>query len=200
MGLGVLDGFLSFVRPENSSNTNLEVLAMKEFGIGESWTTMFIISTLALRVLGNNSEPFGYTKCGEVLMKVPDGEMGCVIIAYNPMDNSHRKISIQDHCDYVNAFMYEETLVTPIDYNWAEKELRGEATYVEHFLNRSPQRMRKTSDGNWVVCIMEKKEDPIMEKKENQNSSCVPGSYKLALLERKTRNSCGSVSTSPRGA
>lgn len=199
MGLGVLDGFLSFVRPENSSNTNLEVLAMKEFGIIESWTTMFIISTSASRVLGNNLVPFGYTKCGEVLMKVPDGEMGCVIIAYNPLDSSHRKISIQDHCDYVNAFMYEETLVTPIDYNWEEKELRGEATYVEHFLNRSPQRMRKRSDGNWVVCIMEKKEDPIMEKKENQNSSCVPGSYKLALLERKTTISSGTMLTSPRG-
>lgn len=195
MGLGVLDECLCMIR-KNSITDDVEVLAMKEYGIRESWTTMFIIPNLTLGV-ARNLELFGYTKRGEVLMKVPVGDMGCEMTTYNPMDSSRRKISIQDDCDYVNAVMYEETMVTPTDYDWEDKELRGEATYVEYFLHRPPQKMRKRRDGIWQVCPMEKEDNkPTTMTIENREKK---DSYKRALLNNETMNSFRTILTSSPG-
>ncbi|XP_058201311.1 uncharacterized protein LOC131316058 [Rhododendron vialii] len=152
LGLGVLDGCLCMLH-RYSINHNVEVFAMKENGIRESWTTMFIIPNLTLGGIARNLELFGYTKRGEVLMKVLVGDMRCEMTTYNPIDRSRRNFLTQDDCKYVNAVMYEEITVTPTDYGWKDKDSR-EATYVEYFIHRSPQKMRKRWDGIWQVCTM----------------------------------------------
>lgn len=63
--LGVLNGCLCMNRQGYGSDTkpNLEVLAMKEYGIEKFWTIMFTVSNLA------GSYTVGLTKNGKVLMK-----------------------------------------------------------------------------------------------------------------------------------
>lgn len=67
--LGVLNGCLCMIRwvYESDTKPNLEVLAMKEYGIEKSWTIMFTVSNLAI-----GSYTVGLTKNGKVLMKTLD--------------------------------------------------------------------------------------------------------------------------------
>ncbi|KAL7220548.1 hypothetical protein ACSBR2_013431 [Camellia fascicularis] len=130
-GLGVLEGCLCMVRccdEHPSYHVGIvEVLAMKEYGKQESWITMFILSNLPNLSLYHVLVPLCSIKNGEVLMKVDMDH----IRAYNPINNSQRKVRIPKKHNYLDAIVYEESLVTPPDTNWEEEELRGEATYVE---------------------------------------------------------------------
>ncbi|XP_057467685.1 F-box/kelch-repeat protein At3g23880-like [Actinidia eriantha] len=128
-GLGALDGCLCMIRWENprSQEGNIEVLLMKEYGVEISWTIMFTISNLNLRVY-HDLLPLGYTKNGEVVMTVCNdyaGWRGRVfnpdhnshIIVFNPDNNTHREIPIQPEYHHLDAIFYEESLVTPTGYN-----------------------------------------------------------------------------------
>ncbi|XP_058201598.1 F-box/kelch-repeat protein At3g23880-like [Rhododendron vialii] len=150
-GLGVLDGCLCMSRSENlgdSESNNIEVLAMKEYGVAKSWTSMFIIS---------NFWPSGYTKNGEAFaLRIPpcDERKGIWHISlYNPVDNSTRDIPIPTpmptHSYNVGAIIYEESLVKPTDYLWEDEELRDEATYEEYFLNGCIHKMKIKSYITW---------------------------------------------------
>ncbi|GMP56620.1 hypothetical protein CsSME_00021039 [Camellia sinensis var. sinensis] len=147
-GLGVLEGCLCMVRccDEHPSHHVgiVEVLAMKEYGEQESWITMFILSNIPNINIYDELVPLCSAKNGEVLMKVAMDH----IRAYNPIDNSQRKVRIPNKRNCLNAIVYEESLVTPPDNNWEEEELRGKATYVETWLSGSWQKIRKVR-GYW---------------------------------------------------
>ncbi|KAI8566176.1 hypothetical protein RHMOL_Rhmol02G0019600 [Rhododendron molle] len=150
-GLGVLDGCLCMSRSENlgySGRNNIEVLAMKEYGVAKSWTIMFIIS---------NFWPSGYTKNGEAFalrIPPPDKWKGIWHISlYNPVDNSTRDIPIptpMPTLSYnIGAIIYKESLVKPTDYHWEDEELRDEATYQEYFLDGYNHKMKIESYIAW---------------------------------------------------
>nr|XP_027120863.1 F-box/kelch-repeat protein At3g23880-like [Coffea arabica] len=61
-GLGVVDGCLCMIRPNNDQG---EVLVMKEYGVGESWTTIFGFPPRLQLTKG--LEPIFFTKNGDVL-------------------------------------------------------------------------------------------------------------------------------------
>ncbi|GMP56611.1 hypothetical protein CsSME_00021030 [Camellia sinensis var. sinensis] len=122
----------------------VEVWAMKEYGKQKSWITMFILSNLPSLNLHNELVPLCYAKNGEVRMKVAMDH----IRAYNPVDNSQRKVRIPNKCNYLDVIVYEESLFIPPDNNWEEEELRGEVTYVETWLSGSWQKIKKVR-GCW---------------------------------------------------
>ncbi|XP_057467686.1 F-box/kelch-repeat protein At3g23880-like [Actinidia eriantha] len=128
LGLGALDGCLSMTRWENPQilEGNIEVLVMKEYGVEISWTILFTISNLNLRVY-DGLLPLGYTKNGEALMKVCDGytswnrrtfnpNYNLHIRAFNLKHNTYREISIEPEYCHLDAIFYEQSLVTPPGY------------------------------------------------------------------------------------
>ncbi|KAI8566174.1 hypothetical protein RHMOL_Rhmol02G0019400 [Rhododendron molle] len=146
-GLGVLDGYLCMSRSDcpGDSESNVEVLLMKEYGVKSSWTILLVVSDdrFAFK-LYDPLVPLGYTKNGSVLIKVnyrPDLH----IRAFDVTDNSHRRISIPVH-HYLHVFVHEESLITPTDYNWEVEELKGQATYVVHSYTGESLKMKKGSD------------------------------------------------------
>ncbi|THF98537.1 hypothetical protein TEA_014084 [Camellia sinensis var. sinensis] len=150
LGLRALDGCLCMTCFDNPRNFegNVEVLAMKEYGMKSSWTVMFTISNLAGVFYSYHwFVPLCSTKNNEVIMNLCVGvDEGCVT-AYNPTDNSNRDILMAtDNYDF-NAIMYEESLVTSPDYNWEEEELSGEATYFERYLSGSVGKRKRIRNG-----------------------------------------------------
>ncbi|GMP56610.1 hypothetical protein CsSME_00021029 [Camellia sinensis var. sinensis] len=145
LGLGVLEGCLCMVRCYDEHPSGhvgiVELLAMKEYGMQESWTTMFIISNLPELGIYDNVVPLCFIKNGELLIKVGRKHLR----AYNPNDNSQRDVTIPT---YLDAIVYEESVVTPTGYNWEEEVLRGEAIYVETSLSGSRRKIRKVI-GKW---------------------------------------------------
>lgn len=122
LGLGDLLGCLCMARWEHPGRTdecNVEVLAMKEYGVETSWTVMFIILCIYFRPL-DQAVPLGYTKDGEALIETgSEGwrSEGWHIWAYNPVDNSRREIVIPNVPFKFNAVTYVESLVTPSCYH-----------------------------------------------------------------------------------
>ncbi|KAA8548570.1 hypothetical protein F0562_000163 [Nyssa sinensis] len=111
-GLGVLGGCLCMVRWDNENNY-IEVLAMREYGVKESWTTMFFISNLKLYPPWERLEPLCFTRDGEILMLIVHA-FSNKILAYNPKEGSHR-IFATSLIDYRRADVatYVESLVSP---------------------------------------------------------------------------------------
>ncbi|CAL5420092.1 unnamed protein product [Camellia sinensis] len=115
LGLGVLKECLCMVQ---CFDYEIEVLVMKEYGVGESWTILF---NLFDNVLGQTHEmvSFCYTKHGEILMAMDEKQT----LVYNPKEDSHRVIQILND-DYYYVFAYEESLVSPSHYgdegDWEE--------------------------------------------------------------------------------
>ncbi|XP_028080983.1 F-box/kelch-repeat protein At3g23880-like [Camellia sinensis] len=152
LGLGALDRCLCMTRFDNPRNFegNVEVLAMREYGMKSSWTVMFTISNLAGVFCSYHwFVPLCSTKNNEVIMNLCIGVDEGYVTAYNPNDNSNRDILMATDNHDLNAIMYEESLVTPPDYNWEEEELRGEATYFEKYLSGSVGKRKRTRNGFW---------------------------------------------------
>ncbi|XP_058201585.1 F-box protein CPR1-like [Rhododendron vialii] len=126
--LGVLDGYLCMSQSVclGDSESNVEVLIMKEYGVKYSWTILFVVPDGLTFSSYDTLVPLGYTKNGEVLTKVNLFVVhGWHIRAFNLTDNSQRRISIRDSL-YVNDSFYaiivnEESLMTPANYDWDEE-------------------------------------------------------------------------------
>ncbi|CAL5395567.1 unnamed protein product [Camellia sinensis] len=161
LGLGALDGCLCMTRFDNPRNFegNVEVLAMKEYGMKSSWTVMFTISNLAGVFCSYHwFVPLCSTKNNEVIMNLCVGVDDGYVTAYNPNDNSNRDILMATDNYDLNAIMYEESLVTPPDYNWEEEELGGEATYFEKYLSGSIGKRKRMRNGFWRYSELEEEE------------------------------------------
>lgn len=112
-GLGVLKGnlcmFCNCCQYCCYMHSHFEVTVMKEYGVVESWTTLFVISNLFVT-------PLSFTRDGELLMAILDGK----IVAYNPTSSSYRKIdflstNLRPEPEGFSNFVatYEPTLVSP---------------------------------------------------------------------------------------
>ncbi|CAL5337755.1 unnamed protein product [Camellia sinensis] len=161
LGLGALDGCLCMTRFNNPRNFegNVEVLAMKEYDMKSSWTVMFTILNSA-RVFRSyhGFVPLCSTKNNEVIMNLCVGVDERYVTAYSPNDNSNRDILVATDNYNFNAIMYEESLVTPPDYNWEEEELRGEATYFEKYRSGLVGKRKRMRNGFWRYLELEEEE------------------------------------------
>ncbi|XP_058202723.1 F-box/kelch-repeat protein At3g23880-like [Rhododendron vialii] len=145
-GLGALDGCLCMFRC-NGENS-VELLVMKEYGVQNSWTSIIAVSDgLTSSRYYKKLAPLGYTKNGEILTWGWDSHGWHIIRAFDRTDNSHRRISNPKDRLYVTA--YEESFITPTDYNWEEEVQRREATYVEHIYRSRKKKMNK--NGYWTT-------------------------------------------------
>ena len=126
VGLGDPDGRLWMARGDNRYNFqaqegDVEILVMKEYGVVESWTTVFVLSNLGVNPYYGNLIPFLITKHRELLLMllrydiISPGK----VLAYNPRTKSYRTILEIPLPDYVfHGTSLVESLVSPADYRW----------------------------------------------------------------------------------
>ncbi|KAM7492942.1 hypothetical protein LguiB_027551 [Lonicera macranthoides] len=94
IGLGVLDECLCIGRrSRNITEDEVEVVAMKKYGVAESWTTLYVLSILNVSSNFWNLCPLLLTKNGEEVLFMSNREE---IWAYNPTSNSYRKFDMPD--------------------------------------------------------------------------------------------------------
>ncbi|KAM7485484.1 hypothetical protein LguiA_001493 [Lonicera macranthoides] len=114
VGLGVLEGNLCMARRNGKSNLErgVEVLIMKEYGVVESWTTMFVISNV--RVSGNYGDftPLLFTKNGHVLLRKE-----YKIVIYSVFGELIEKVEFPSENMLLYMVLLEENLVSPRDYH-----------------------------------------------------------------------------------
>ncbi|KAE9445147.1 hypothetical protein C3L33_22955, partial [Rhododendron williamsianum] len=125
VGLGVLDECLCMSRWD-CPRSSVEVLVMKHYGVKKSWTILFAVSDCLRFNDFDKLVPLGYTKNGEVLAMVRSRctiseDNGWHISAFNPTDNSHRRISTPKEFNFY-PIAYEESLIRPTGYDWEEEE------------------------------------------------------------------------------
>ncbi|XP_058202738.1 F-box/kelch-repeat protein At3g23880-like [Rhododendron vialii] len=139
------------INDSGNSENNVELLVMKDYGVQESWTIMVVVSnSLTTGPYNESFELLGYTKNGEILTRVwAWKEQGWQIWAFNPNDNSHRRISIPEDPNCYALIMHKESLIIPTEYDWEEEEQKGEASYV--FRCDYSRRLKKGKDGNWTT-------------------------------------------------
>ncbi|KAM7485461.1 hypothetical protein LguiA_001470 [Lonicera macranthoides] len=116
VGLGVLDGCACIARTDNNHNDfegDVEVLTMKEYGVVESWTIMFVVSNVGVNRYWGGFTPLLLTKNGDVFVKLNDNEM----VVYNIGGGSLHQIARLLMEDYlVGAVSFEKSLVSPTEY------------------------------------------------------------------------------------
>ncbi|XP_058189470.1 F-box/kelch-repeat protein At3g23880-like [Rhododendron vialii] len=156
-GLGVLDGYLCMSRSDRrpgDNESNVEVLIMKEYGVKNCWTTLFVVSDGFTFSHCDLLAPLGYTKNGRVLTKVYVCEdRDWHIKAFDLTKNSYRRISIPKEKDhYIDVIVYEESLITPNDDDWEEEEFEEASTYVE-YSPHSRKVMRRARAGYWWTTV-----------------------------------------------
>ncbi|KAI8566173.1 hypothetical protein RHMOL_Rhmol02G0019300 [Rhododendron molle] len=188
-------------RPENSES-NVEVLVRKEYAVAKSWTILLVVSDLdGLNFNFHELSPLSYTKNGEVLTRVSTWKYVKYdrhVMAFNPIDNSHRKISIPDDPRFY-IIAYEESVITPTDYGWEEEDLKGEATYVVHSYAGDSWNMKKGSDGHYwpTTCINSAIEAESGEKQRNNDMDGLPNSkYCESDLEQRVQISSSCFTSS----
>lgn len=180
IGLGAWDGCLCMSRMDNPGNNNdnvVEVLAMKEYGMVETWTIMYVVSNIRCCPYRRGPiccpydllVPLCCTKNGEALMLIRRKTQYDYrpftwhMMAYNPIDDSHKDLRIPSSDYNVEAVAYEESVVRPT-YDWEEEDVKGKATYVEYFPHKSPQKFKQGRDGHWEPTI--EYEQPDLQTEE----------------------------------
>lgn len=124
-GLGVLDGCLSMSRFGNIWNQehSNEILIMREYGVGESWTTL---CCLPLKVVGGLGwlgwlPPLFYTKKNEEILVTN----GVHLSVFDLRDESLRDIPVPKLPNFYHCHMYLESLqkVPPLspDESWRKE-------------------------------------------------------------------------------
>lgn len=147
-----MDACLCIVR-KNSSNCeqfNLEVLAMKDYGVKESWTTIFVLSLDLEFPICNELVPLCSIQSAEGITKI----LLCATYAFNweiwacnPNEYSHRDV-LSKWSSYC-AVVYEESLVKPTGYNWEEDKRAGKPLrVVENRFSGNSQKLETT--GTWM--------------------------------------------------
>ncbi|KAF7145778.1 hypothetical protein RHSIM_Rhsim04G0209000 [Rhododendron simsii] len=114
-----------YVDPEGiGSERDVEVLVMKEYSVGESWTSLFTISCVPLgpaMLKGLVMVPFCFRKNGEVLIAL-NGEK---ILVFDPDEESKRYIQIPNIGCNAQVMVYKESMVSPVAYRDEEGSTEG---------------------------------------------------------------------------
>ncbi|KAM7492940.1 hypothetical protein LguiB_027549 [Lonicera macranthoides] len=110
IGSGVLDECLCIGRrSRNMTEDDVEVVAMKKYGVAESWTALYVISILKVSSCFSPLWPLLLTKNGEEVLFISNREQ---IWAYNPTSMSYRKFDIPAD-RYLCATSVVQTIVSP---------------------------------------------------------------------------------------
>ncbi|KAM7492946.1 hypothetical protein LguiB_027555 [Lonicera macranthoides] len=110
IGSGVLDECLCIARRRRSIiEDDVEVVAMKKYGVAESWTTLYVLSILNVSSSFWDLCPLLLTKNGEEVLFMSKLEE---IWAYNPTCKSHRKFDKPDD-EFLCATSVVQTIVSP---------------------------------------------------------------------------------------
>ncbi|KAM7485487.1 hypothetical protein LguiA_001496 [Lonicera macranthoides] len=129
VGLGVLDGQLCMARGDvrdemgyENKFRSIEVLVMKEYGVVESWTSLFVVSNsdLMVNLYYGRLTPLIFTENGEVLLKIDKEKL----VLYNHRGNSYRNVRIPERDYYVEAVSLDVSLVEPTDCRWSRRKHR----------------------------------------------------------------------------
>ncbi|KAM7488735.1 hypothetical protein LguiB_026219 [Lonicera macranthoides] len=132
--LGVSGGCLCIVRRDSERyvEEKFEVLTMKEYGVGESWTTLFfIISSDFLPILvskncevflkksvrSSNSSLSFLTKNGEILLLGKEN-MSRKLFAYNWRKNTTTDLDTVSNDNWWGAVSFVQNLTSPVGYEW----------------------------------------------------------------------------------
>ncbi|KAM7488526.1 hypothetical protein LguiB_026010 [Lonicera macranthoides] len=117
IGLGILEGSLCMARGDNKNvfRPDVEILTMKEYGVAESWTTMFVLSNIPVNRYDRGLIPLLLTKDGEVLLLLKSD----TILAYNLAKKSSRILRRWSLWDAVSLV---ESIVSPVGYYWDRME------------------------------------------------------------------------------
>ncbi|KAM7492943.1 hypothetical protein LguiB_027552 [Lonicera macranthoides] len=109
IGSGVLDECLCLARRRRCIiEDDVEVLAMKKYGVAESWTTLYVLSILNISRCFWLLCPLLSTNNREEVLFMSNREE---IWAYNPTSNSYRKFDISDR--YLCTTSVMQTIVSP---------------------------------------------------------------------------------------
>ncbi|OMO85418.1 hypothetical protein COLO4_21634 [Corchorus olitorius] len=107
--LGVLGGCLCMSLDPRGSSTSIEVWAMKEYGIAESWTKLFAINSSFFRQLLLRPICFTGTGRNKVLMQ---GTYGGKIIIFNLKEELEKLLALYKYgstvCTYVGSLVFPE--------------------------------------------------------------------------------------------
>ncbi|XP_070045465.1 F-box/kelch-repeat protein At3g06240-like [Nicotiana tomentosiformis] len=114
VGLGVLNGCLSMTYLDYCKD--LEIWIMKEYGVKESWTSLFIIRNLEICHYYGLAKPLFMTKTGKIVLLLWSN--GAKVVAYNPKYDSIRDFLVPSERESINAITYVESLISPKEYYW----------------------------------------------------------------------------------
>ncbi|XP_052207103.1 F-box/kelch-repeat protein At3g23880-like [Diospyros lotus] len=103
--LDVLDGSLCVIC--NNAGSHADLWVLKEYGIEESWTKLFVIPYPTSPFSGVYSRPFCSLKNGELLM-----DFKSRLAVYNPKDGIIRYLDIQNYETFYEVCPYVESLVS----------------------------------------------------------------------------------------
>ncbi|KAI8561458.1 hypothetical protein RHMOL_Rhmol04G0341400 [Rhododendron molle] len=106
-GLGVLGGSLCVVKRHDEGHA--DVWVMKEYGVKESWTKLFVIPIASGEFYSYRCMPLCYANDGEVVMALDSKKL----VSYNPEENSYQTISIAEVRPKFDVALYVESLASP---------------------------------------------------------------------------------------
>ncbi|KAF7146087.1 hypothetical protein RHSIM_Rhsim04G0210700 [Rhododendron simsii] len=116
--VGVMDGCLCAV--DSRLESHLNVWVMKEYGVEESWTKLFVVSNVPPNVPGESFFEYCallcFTKDGEFVLRLNLGASVKLAI-YNPKRKTYKRIGMPQNWKGFDADLYVESLVSPLGCN-----------------------------------------------------------------------------------
>ncbi|KAM7485463.1 hypothetical protein LguiA_001472 [Lonicera macranthoides] len=138
VGLGVLDGRLCMARGDEMGNDNkcrsIEVLVMKEYGVVESWATLFVVSNMDLMVnlYYGQLAPLMFTENGEVFLKINNR----TLVLYNYKRNSYRILPIPENGCLIYMVSLDVSLVTATGCKWSRRKHRRLGSKIKRLIKK----------------------------------------------------------------
>ncbi|XP_019256450.1 PREDICTED: F-box/kelch-repeat protein At3g06240-like [Nicotiana attenuata] len=119
VGLGVLNECLSMTCLKDDK-VGVEILVMKEYGVKESWTSLFFIRNLKINPSYGMVTPFSMTEDGELILEIYDLEEKFVV--YNPKNDNTQNLHIRgEKVSIYDTINYVESLISPKEYYRSRK-------------------------------------------------------------------------------
>ncbi|KAH0742712.1 hypothetical protein KY290_030705 [Solanum tuberosum] len=136
VGLGVLNECLCMTRLEYN---DVEILVMKEYGVKDSWTSLFFIRNLEIDPSFGVAHPFSLNENGELALIIDKGR----VIVYNSVNNNTRDVLDPEETLSIGAITYVESLISPKEeYSWND-HVHGEPDTIQLLGEQHPHKKKK---------------------------------------------------------
>ncbi|KAI8561477.1 hypothetical protein RHMOL_Rhmol04G0343000 [Rhododendron molle] len=126
----VLDGCLCAV--DSRLEGHINVWVMKEYGVKESWTKLFVVPNVPLNVAGefffHYFDLLCLTKDGEAVLRLML-EASVKLAIYNPKHKTYKRIGIPQDWEWFDVSLCVESLVSP--HGCKKAVLEGTANQME---------------------------------------------------------------------